>query len=132
MGLPMCKNLVRAGYEVSALDLRAEAYMHSATSAEVLSLGAKAGVSLDTLHGALTSCAPNSQCLERDFPSVFLGGYGLSFSLALVRKDLGLAVDLGRRTGAPLVVAALVEQLHHKVHALDGNAGPEGELTYAA
>jgi 3-hydroxyisobutyrate dehydrogenase len=131
-------------------------YMHSAATAEVLSLTAKAGVSLDTLHGALTSCAANSQFLVRDFPSVFVGDYDLSFSLALVCKDLGLAVDLGRRTGAPLEVAALVKQLHRKAHAHygdfggqlsavrlvedatgtplrtpAGNAGPEGELTYA-
>ncbi|MFN8620491.1 MAG: NAD-binding protein [Chloroflexota bacterium] len=36
------------------------------------------------------------------------------FTLDLVTKDLGLAVDLGRETGTPMEVSALVEQLHRR------------------
>lgn len=102
-------------------------YMHSAATAEVLSLGVGSGIPLDDLHEALTSSAANSYFLEHDVTGAFSGDYDRSFSLALVCKDLGLAVDLGRRTGIPLEVAALVEQLHRKAHAHYGDNG--GQLS---
>jgi 3-hydroxyisobutyrate dehydrogenase len=37
--------------------------------------------------------------------------YPLGFKVALHRKDLGIALDLARETGATLPVAALVESL---------------------
>ena len=102
-------------------------YLHSAATAEVLSLGVGAGISLDDLRLALTSSAANSNFLEHDVIGAFSGDYDRSFSLSLVCKDLGLAVDLGRRTGVPMEVAALVEQLHRKAHAHYGDNG--GQLS---
>jgi 3-hydroxyisobutyrate dehydrogenase len=58
---------------------------------------------------------------------VFEGDYDESFTLDLVTKDLGLAVDLGRELGVPLELGALVEQLYRRARALYGDRA--GELS---
>ena len=58
---------------------------------------------------------------------MFDGDYDESFTLDLVTKDLGLAVDLGRDLGVPLELSALVEQLHRRARALYGDRA--GELS---
>jgi 3-hydroxyisobutyrate dehydrogenase len=102
-------------------------FIHAAASAEVLVLGAKAGVEVGTLRRALVSGPAGSVLLERDIDGVFDGDYDESFTLDLVTKDLGLAVDLGRDVGVPLELSALVEQLHRRARGLYGDRG--GELS---
>jgi 3-hydroxyisobutyrate dehydrogenase len=96
-------------------------FMHAASSAEVLVLGAKAGVEVGALRRALVNGRAGSVLLERDIEGVFDGDYDQSFTLDLVTKDLGLAVDLGRELGVPLELAALVEQLHRRARAMYGD-----------
>jgi 3-hydroxyisobutyrate dehydrogenase len=101
--------------------------VQSAASAEVLVLGAKAGVDVATLRRAVVDGPAGSMLLRRDIEGVFAGDYDLSYPLDLVTKDLGLAVDLGRSAGVPLELAALVEQLHRRARALYG--GEAGGLS---
>jgi 3-hydroxyisobutyrate dehydrogenase len=96
--------------------------IHAAASAEVLVLGAKAGVDVGVLRRAVVDGPAGSILLRRDIEGVFAGDYDLSYPLDLVTKDLGLAVDLGREAGVPLELAALVEQLHRRARALYGDA----------
>jgi 3-hydroxyisobutyrate dehydrogenase len=102
-------------------------FIHAAASAEVLVLGAKAGVEVGTLRRALVAGPAGSVLLERDIDGVFEGDYDEGFTLDLVTKDLALAVDLGREVGVPLELAALVEQLHRRARALYGDKA--GELS---
>ncbi|MEO5966363.1 MAG: NAD(P)-dependent oxidoreductase [Candidatus Limnocylindrales bacterium] len=115
-----------AGYAVK-LCLNLLWFIHAAASAEVLVLGAKAGVEVGTLRRALTGGPASSALLERDIDGVFDGDYDESFTLDLVTKDLGLAVDLGRDVGVPLELSALVEQLHRRARGLYGDRA--GELS---
>lgn len=115
-----------AGYAVK-LCLNLLWFMHAAASAEVLVLGAKAGVEVGTLRRALVAGPAGSVLLERDIDGVFDGDYDESFTLDLVTKDLGLAVDLGRELGIPMELAALVEQLHRRARAMYGDQA--GELS---
>jgi 3-hydroxyisobutyrate dehydrogenase len=115
-----------AGYAVK-LCLNLLWFMHAAASAEVLVLGAKAGVDVETLRRALVGGPAGSVLLERDIDGVFEGDYDESFTLDLVTKDLGLAVDLGRDLGVPLELGALVEQLHRRARAIYGDEA--GELS---
>jgi 3-hydroxyisobutyrate dehydrogenase len=115
-----------SGYAVK-LCLNLLWFIHAAASAEVLVLGAKAGVEVGTLRRALVSGPAGSVLLERDIDGVFEGDYDESFTLDLVTKDLGLAVDLGRDLGVPLELSALVEQLHRRARALYGDRA--GELS---
>jgi 3-hydroxyisobutyrate dehydrogenase len=115
-----------SGYAVK-LCLNLLWFIHAAASAEVLVLGAKAGVEVGTLRRALVAGPAGSVLLERDIDGVFEGDYDESFTLDLVTKDLGLAVDLGRDLGVPLELSALVEQLHRRARALYGDGA--GELS---
>ena len=115
-----------SGYAVK-LCLNLLWFIHAAASAEVLVLGAKAGVEVGTLRRALVGGPAGSVLLERDIDGVFEGDYDQSFTLDLVTKDLGLAVDLGRDLGVPLELSGLVEQLHRRARALYGDGA--GELS---
>ncbi len=115
-----------AGYALK-LCLNLLWFIHAAASAEVLVLGAKAGVEVGTLRDALVAGPAGSVLLARDIDGVFDGDYDESFTLDLVTKDLGLAVDLGRDLGVPLELGALVEQLHRRARALYGDQA--GELS---
>jgi 3-hydroxyisobutyrate dehydrogenase len=115
-----------AGYAVK-LCLNLLWFIHAQASAEVLVLGAKAGVEVGILRRALVAGPASSVLLERDIDGVFDGDYDESFTLDLVTKDLGLAVDLGRELGVPLEMSALVEQLYRRARALYGDRA--GELS---
>jgi 3-hydroxyisobutyrate dehydrogenase len=110
-----------AGYAVK-LCLELLWFSHAAASAEVLVLGAKAGVDVGTLRRALVAGHAGSALLERDIDGVFDGDYDESLTLDMVTRDLGLAVDLGRDLGVPLELGALVEQLHRRAQAMYGDA----------
>lgn len=96
--------------------------IHAAASAEVLVLGAKAGVDSATLRRAVVDGPAGSSLLRRDIDGVFAGDYEESYPLELVTKDLALAVDLGRDAGVPVELASVVEQLHRRARALYGDA----------
>jgi 3-hydroxyisobutyrate dehydrogenase len=114
-----------AGYAVK-LCLNLLWFMHAAAAAEVLVLGVRAGVELDTLRRALVASPANSNLIERDIDGLLArGDYDESFTLDLVTKDLGLAIDLGRATGTPLELSGLVEQLHRRARAVYGDRGGE-------
>jgi 3-hydroxyisobutyrate dehydrogenase len=51
------------------------------------------------------------------------GDFDESFAIALACKDLGLAVDLGRHTGVPVEVSAVVEQIYRRARAQYGDNG---------
>lgn len=102
-------------------------FIHVAAAAEVLQLGVRAGVDVEVLRSSLAASPASSLVIERDILPVYEGDYDESFTLDLVTKDLGLAVDLGREVGVPLEVSALVEQLHRRARAIYGDRA--GELS---
>ena len=114
-----------AGYTVKLL-LNLMWFIESVAVGEVLSVGVRAGVSLDKLHGALVGSPANSVFLERDVRIVLDDGdYDEAFPMRLVTKDLGLAVDLARDVGVPAELSALVEQIHRRARAVYGDDAGE-------
>jgi 3-hydroxyisobutyrate dehydrogenase len=114
-----------AGYTVKLL-LNLLWFIQSVAVGEVLSVGVRAGVSLDRLHGALVGSPANSVFLERDVRMVLDDGdYDDAFPMRLVTKDLGLAVDLARDVGVPVELTALVEQIQRRARALYGDDAGE-------
>ena len=114
-----------AGYTVKLL-LNLLWFIQSVAVGEVLSVGVRAGVSLDRLHGALVGSPANSVFLERDVRMVLDDGdYDEAFPMRLVTKDLGLAVDLAREVGVPVELTALVEQIHRRARTLYGDSAGE-------
>jgi 3-hydroxyisobutyrate dehydrogenase len=82
--------------------------------AEGLTLGVKAGVEAEALwecvrRGALGRMSSLHEGLPR---TVFRGQFDVpSFTLALSRKDIALATELGREYNVPMPVANIAEQI---------------------
>jgi 3-hydroxyisobutyrate dehydrogenase len=114
-----------AGYTVKLM-INLLWFAHLTATAEVLTVGVRAGVDLATLRRCLLASPAASNFLERDVLSVLeRGDYDDSFALALACKDLGLAVDLARQTDVPAEVSALVEQIYRRARAHYGDQGGE-------
>lgn len=81
--------------------------------AEGMTLGVKAGVTPEALLDALQkSSFGQGRVLREMIPStVFPGAFdSVNFALRLLRKDVGLATELGREYHVPMMIAALAEQ----------------------
>ncbi len=81
--------------------------------AEGMTLGVKAGVTPDALLDALQrSSFGQGRVLREMIPNtVFPGAFDtVNFALELLRKDVGLATELGREYHVPMMIAALAEQ----------------------
>lgn len=114
-----------AGYTVKLM-INLLWFGHLAATAEVLTIGVRAGVDLAMLRQCLLASPAASNFVERDVLSVLeRGDYDDSFALALACKDLGLAVDLARQTGVPAELSALVEQIYRRARAQYGDDGGE-------
>ena len=112
-----------AGYTVKLM-INLLWFAHLTITAEVLTIGVRAGVEPAVLRQSLLASAAASHFLEHDVLSVLESGdFDDSFVLALACKDLGLAVDLARQTGVPAEVSALVEQIYRRARAQYGDEG---------
>jgi 3-hydroxyisobutyrate dehydrogenase len=113
------------GYAVKLL-LNLSWFISSVATAEVLTVGVRAGIELERLYAALVGSPANTNFLERDVRSVLAhGDYDAAFPLRLVVKDLGLALDLAREVGVPVELSALVEQIHRRAAAAFGEEAGE-------
>jgi len=80
--------------------------------AECWTVGVKAGIDAATIVKVFNEAALGHQMsLKVRLPATYLrGDFDPRFSLALARKDLGLALELARQTETPMRFAALCEQ----------------------
>ena len=91
---------------------------------EALTLGVKAGVSLETLADVIANSSGGNRRLVEKFPRyLFVDNFEPGFATALAAKDVRLATDLGREYGIPMELSNLVDQRH--VEALFRGWGPE-------
>ncbi|TFD75643.1 NAD(P)-dependent oxidoreductase [Cryobacterium fucosi] len=103
-------------------------FSHLVATAEVLSIGVKAGVDLDVLRRSLIASPANSNFVQHDVLSVLENGdYDEGFAIALACKDLGLSIDLARSVGVPAELSGLVEQIYRRARAQYGDRA--GEMT---
>jgi 3-hydroxyisobutyrate dehydrogenase len=114
-----------AGYTVKLL-LNLTWFIQAVATGEVLTVGVRAGVSLEKLYEALVGSPANSNFLERDVRMVLdEGSYDPAFPMRLVSKDLALAVELARDVGMPVELTALVEQIHRRARVHYGDDAGE-------
>ena len=80
--------------------------------AECWTVGVKAGIDAATIVKVFNEAALGHMMnLKVRLPATYLrGDFAPRFSLALARKDLGLALELARDTKTPMRLAALCEQ----------------------
>ena len=80
---------------------------------EALTLGVKAGVSLETLADVIANSSGGNRRLTEKFPRyLFSDNFEPGFATALAAKDVRLATDLGREYGIPMELSNLVDQRH--------------------
>ena len=114
-----------AGYAVKLM-INQLWFSHLVATAEVLSVGVKAGVDLGVLRDALIASPANSNFLENDVLSILRDGdYDEGFALMLACKDLGLSVDLARAVGMPVELSGLVDQIFRRAKATYGDRAGE-------
>jgi 3-hydroxyisobutyrate dehydrogenase-like beta-hydroxyacid dehydrogenase len=82
----------------------------NAITAEGFVLGTKAGIDPRVLYDILRVSTSNSWSLEQMPVTVFKENFEPGFKMSLGRKDMGLALALGREIGVPLSVGAVVQQ----------------------
>jgi len=116
-----------AGYAVKLM-INQLWFSHLVATAEVLSVGVRAGVDLKVLRDALIASPANSNFVENDVSCILEDGdYDEGFAIALACKDLGLSIDLARSVGVPTELSALVEQVYRRARATYGDKA--GEMT---
>lgn len=70
-------------------------------SAEAVAMGAKLGLSLDTMLAVMTGTTATNGHLTTNFPAkIFRGDLDPGFPLALAEKDMKLALELAKKEGA--------------------------------
>src|SRR5262245_24554159 len=82
----------------------------SASFAEAIALMEKSGLNLDRALPVLLEGAPGSPMLRVLSQRILTHDATVHFSVALMRKDLGYAMDVGNRYGVPLEMAATTRQ----------------------
>src|ERR1051325_6620831 len=80
--------------------------------AECWTTGVKAGIDAATIVRVFNEAALGQQMsMKVRLPATYLAGnFDPRFSLALAKKDLGLAIDLARETKTPMRLASLCDQ----------------------
>jgi 2-hydroxymethylglutarate dehydrogenase len=83
----------------------------NAITAEGFVLGVKAGMDPRVLYDIIRVSTGNSWSLEQLPSTVFDGNFEPGFKLSLGRKDMGLALTLGKDSDVPLPIARVVQQV---------------------
>jgi 3-hydroxyisobutyrate dehydrogenase len=86
--------------------------MQIAAAGEILSLGVKAGVDLDTLAGVIGVSTGTCRAIVTTFPrQLFKRNFeNPGFSSFLSAKDTHLAIELAREIGVPMDIAEIIER----------------------
>ena len=94
---------------------------------EAFTLGIKAGVDAETLFEALSSSSGDTQAMKEFPDGLFRGNFDPGFKVDLAAKDVGLAIEMGRKLAVPMELAHLVEQRYAEAQARGW-----GELAFSA
>jgi 3-hydroxyisobutyrate dehydrogenase-like beta-hydroxyacid dehydrogenase len=88
--------------------------------AEGLHFAEAAGLDAAAVVEVISKGAAGSWQMENRYRTMLAGEFDHGFAVEWMRKDLDLALAEARRNGAPLPLAALVDQLYAEVEALGG------------
>jgi 3-hydroxyisobutyrate dehydrogenase-like beta-hydroxyacid dehydrogenase len=88
--------------------------------AEGLHFAREAGLDIDRTIEAIRGGAAQSWQMDNRWQTMRDGHYDHGFAVDWMRKDLRIALDTARQTGATLPVAALVDQFYADVQAKGG------------
>jgi len=89
-------------------------------NAEALVLGVKAGIDPDKLVDAIVHGVGSNHAMRKQYQQhVLKGDFGENdlFSVDFMRKDLALALDLGKELKVPLMYGAMADQMYQAAQA---------------
>jgi len=87
-------------------------------TAEALTLGVKAGVALKTLYDAINASSGQNFAMQNYCGAkAFKGDFEPGFMTALMYKDLGLAMNLAKEEGIPVLIGGLSHQFYSSIVA---------------
>lgn len=89
--------------------------------AEAIHFAKSAGLDVEKTIAAISKGAAQSWQMENRWKTMTAGKFDFGFAVDWMRKDLGIVLDEGRRTGARLPLTALVDQFYADVQAAGGN-----------
>jgi 3-hydroxyisobutyrate dehydrogenase len=88
--------------------------------AEGIHFGQTAGLDMKLVLQVIGKGAAQSWQMDNRGSTMIDDKFDFGFAVDWMRKDLGLCLDEARRNGAPLPVAALVDQFYAEVQAMGG------------
>jgi 3-hydroxyisobutyrate dehydrogenase-like beta-hydroxyacid dehydrogenase len=89
--------------------------------AEGIAFGQAAGLDMKLVLEVIGKGAAQSWQMDNRGKTMVDDEFDFGFAVDWMRKDLGLCLDEARRNGAPLPVAALVDQFYSEIQAMGGN-----------
>ena len=89
--------------------------------AEAIAFGEKAGLDMNAVLDVIGKGAAQSWQMDNRGPTMIADRFDFGFAVDWMRKDLGIALDEAKRTGARLPVTALVDQFYADIQARGGN-----------
>ena len=87
---------------------------------EAIAFGQHAGLDMNQVLDVIGKGAAQSWQLDNRGKTMVADQFNFGFAVDLMRKDLGLVLDEGKRNGARLPVTALVDQFYADVQAMGG------------
>jgi 3-hydroxyisobutyrate dehydrogenase len=86
------------------------AFIHLIAAGEALMLARRGGIDLARAFAAIKASSGNSFVFETEGQLILNGSYDIGFTMDLALKDLGFAMEYGRKLGVPLDLAGLTTQ----------------------
>ena len=96
--------------------------------AEAINFAQRAGLDADLVLATISKGAAQSWQMDNRWRTMAEGRFDFGFAVDLMRKDLGIVMDEGRRNGSALPVTALVDQLYASIQDRGGGKGDTSSL----
>jgi 3-hydroxyisobutyrate dehydrogenase len=96
------------------------AFIHLVACGEALMLAKKGGIDLGVAFEVIKNSSGNSFVHETEGQVILNGSYDIGFTMDLALKDMGFAMEYGRKFGVPLDVASTVQQAFVRAKAQYG------------
>ena len=95
---------------------------------EAIAFGQKAGLDMKAVLEVIGKGAAQSWQMDNRGPTMIDGKFDFGFAVDWMRKDLGIALEEARHSGARLPVTALVDQFYADLQAAGGNRADTSSL----
>ena len=96
--------------------------------AEAINFAQRAGLDADLVLATISKGAAQSWQMDNRWRTMAEGRFDFGFAVDLLRKDLGIVMDEGRRNGSALPITALVDQLYASIQDRGGGKGDTSSL----